>query len=615
MKRTHRSTRDRWSRYFRPTMGERLASLAPWLRTIPLLILAVSLVTVTSVLADVTTDQPDYAPGSVVTISGGNSDGAGYLPGETVHVDVSGPNGYAASCEAVADEAGAWSCQVTLWDSELAEGGYTYTATGLTSGVTQTGSFTDHGSFPATASAFSIAKNASHLVTVGVTLTLPESSTATLTAATAKVENVTDGGTTDVALTGPGGNGSGSWSGSFQGLCGKTYKINNVTVTWHTTSHTADHQNTVTPAGTVQVTTDACAPSNTAPTVAFNNPPTSADEGDTKTFDFDITDTAGDTFSFVSGFPDCGSEGTLVASSESINNTTQTGTFQCLFPDGLDPAVDSTVRVQVQDQGPLASNIDTTDVTVYNVDPSVDAPSFQPATINCRNSVTLTGISFSDPGVNDDDWNVNIDWGDGSADTSYDTDMQGDQDDQSHQYNTPGTYTATVTVTDKDGGEGSSSDTLVVNQTYTGTWKQPINPNTNTLNSVVNTTKLGRVVPLKVTLVDDCTLAPIDYTSGKDVSVRVYITLTATQVLTDAIEVYADAGEANNSTFCFRWTDGFWLYNLDTSNKGSFGALTQLYTYSARVQVADDAESDGIVTCSRSSAIEATPDALLKMMK
>src|SRR3990170_790451 len=95
--------------------------------------------------ASVSTDQPDYAPGSVVTISGDNSNGAGYLAGETVAVSVSGPNGYAASCEGLADDNGAWSCQVTLWDSELAEGEYSYTATGLTSGVSETGSFTDHG--------------------------------------------------------------------------------------------------------------------------------------------------------------------------------------------------------------------------------------------------------------------------------------------------------------------------------------------------------------------------------------------------------------------------------------------------------------------------------------
>ncbi len=94
-------------------------------------------------LAAVWTDQQDYSPGSVVTISGDNSDGAGYLAGETVYVDVNGPNGYTASCEAVADDNGAWSCQVTLWADELAVGEYTYTAIGQQSGVSQSGTFTD----------------------------------------------------------------------------------------------------------------------------------------------------------------------------------------------------------------------------------------------------------------------------------------------------------------------------------------------------------------------------------------------------------------------------------------------------------------------------------------
>jgi hypothetical protein len=102
---------------------------------------------VATVSAAVWTDQADYSPGSVVTISGDNSNGAGYLPGETVRVDVGGPNGYASSCDAVADENGAWSCQVTLWNSDLAVGEYSYTATGLTSGVSESGTFTDATAF------------------------------------------------------------------------------------------------------------------------------------------------------------------------------------------------------------------------------------------------------------------------------------------------------------------------------------------------------------------------------------------------------------------------------------------------------------------------------------
>jgi hypothetical protein len=96
---------------------------------------------VASVSAAVGTNQSDYVPGSVVTVSGDNSDAAGYAPGETVHVDAVGPNGYSLSCDATADDNGAWSCALTLaTDSPLGE--YSYAATGLTSNASQAGSFT-----------------------------------------------------------------------------------------------------------------------------------------------------------------------------------------------------------------------------------------------------------------------------------------------------------------------------------------------------------------------------------------------------------------------------------------------------------------------------------------
>ncbi|HSR20909.1 MAG TPA: MBG domain-containing protein, partial [Anaerolineales bacterium] len=87
-------------------------------------------------------DQPDYAPGAVVTISGDNSDGAGYLPDETVTVDVTGPSDISLSCEAAVGADGAWSCAVTLPDSADAAGDYGYTAAGQSSGASQGGSFT-----------------------------------------------------------------------------------------------------------------------------------------------------------------------------------------------------------------------------------------------------------------------------------------------------------------------------------------------------------------------------------------------------------------------------------------------------------------------------------------
>jgi hypothetical protein len=111
------------------------------------------------------------------------------------------------------------------------------------------------------------------------------------------------------------------------------------------------------------------AAANTAPTVAFTTAPATANEGDTKTYNFSITDPdASQTFTFVAGFPDCGTGGTL--GSSSINSGAKTGTFDCSFPDG--PA-NPTVRVQVRDSfsTPASSNIATVAVVVSNVAPTV----------------------------------------------------------------------------------------------------------------------------------------------------------------------------------------------------------------------------------------------------
>jgi hypothetical protein len=108
---------------------------------------ALDSVSTTIPVAQAWTDQDDYFPGSIVTISGGNNslNGVmlGFIPGETVLVYVVGPNGYTATCEGIANEFGQWSCQIALWDSELAIGDYYFVATGLTSGVSVTNGFTD----------------------------------------------------------------------------------------------------------------------------------------------------------------------------------------------------------------------------------------------------------------------------------------------------------------------------------------------------------------------------------------------------------------------------------------------------------------------------------------
>jgi hypothetical protein len=96
----------------------------------------------------VTTSQSDYSPGSVVTISGDNSNGAGYVPGNSVDVAVSNTDtGWSDSCSATVADDGTWSCTVTLSsDPTEAVGSYSYTATSTDAdgnAISESGAFTD----------------------------------------------------------------------------------------------------------------------------------------------------------------------------------------------------------------------------------------------------------------------------------------------------------------------------------------------------------------------------------------------------------------------------------------------------------------------------------------
>jgi hypothetical protein len=103
---------------------------------------------------------------------------------------------------------------------------------------------------------------------------------------------------------------------------------------------------------------------NDAPTVTLGGDGP-VNEGRSKTFDFAVNDPdSADTFTVKSGFPDCGTYGSLVAGSLS----TAPGSFRCRFPDG--PAT-STVRVQVVDGQGTDSNVSARSAAVANGAPSI----------------------------------------------------------------------------------------------------------------------------------------------------------------------------------------------------------------------------------------------------
>ncbi len=260
-----------------------------------------------------------------------------------------------------------------------------------------------------------------------------------------------------------------------------------------------------------------------------------------------------------------------------------TDNANCTYADG--PST-QTVAGRIMDKDDGATGYTTT-VSVNNVAPLVAEPSFAATTINCLSNATLTGISFSDPGVNDNPWHVKIDWGDSSS-TEYDASTQGAQSNQTHLYTTPDTYWVTVTVTDKDGGSNSadSSNSLTVQQVYNIDFLPPFDDSSPS-GLIVNVMKSGRTVPVKITIYDFCTK---QYVTSGTVTIGVKAATNGTGSTTDAVEYYADAGASNGNTNVFRWSadasvagGGFWIYNLDSRNAISGSAMTvnQIYRVNA----------------------------------
>src|SRR5439155_39895 len=77
-------------------------------------------------------------------------------------------------------------------------------------------------------------------------------------------------------------------------------------------------------------------------------------------------------------------------------------------------------------------------------------------------SALTVSASFTDPGVNDAPWSYAFDWGDGSAQTAGSTTSQATPLTATHTYQTAGTYSVRVTVTDRDGASGVGAKSVTV---------------------------------------------------------------------------------------------------------------------------------------------------------
>jgi subtilisin family serine protease len=175
------------------------------------------------------------------------------------------------------------------------------------------------------------------------------------------------------------------------------------------------------------------------PPVANAGGPYAGDEGAAVTFDgTGSSDPDGDDLSYAWSFGD-GATGT---------GPTPSHTY---LDDG-----EYTVTLTVSDGSLLHSS--TATAVIANVAPIVDAG---PDGTAVSNEVFAFSGSFSDPGILDAPWRWTIDWGDGASEG----DSTSDQSLPilaSHQFCAAGSYTVTLSVTDKDLDTGSDGMTVVV---------------------------------------------------------------------------------------------------------------------------------------------------------
>jgi subtilisin family serine protease len=187
-----------------------------------------------------------------------------------------------------------------------------------------------------------------------------------------------------------------------------------------------------------------CVPDdNAAPAVAADVDPVTVDEGQLAENSGSFSDSDGDDVSLSVSVGAIGEDGP------------GSWTWSYATTDG--PAESQSVTVTATDV------LDATDdasfaLNVLNVAPSVDAG--PDGAVQSGDDLTVEA-SFSDPGVIDDPWSYEFDWGFGMAATGSTSDQSATLSD-TRTVCAAGDYTIQVDVTDKDGDTGSGSRTVTV---------------------------------------------------------------------------------------------------------------------------------------------------------
>jgi hypothetical protein len=300
---------------------------------------------------------------------------------------------------------------------------------------------------------------------------------------------------------------------------------------------------------------------NDAPMVSNLQGDDAANEGDVKTYTFDIADVDSSTFSAA---VDCGGagKGKLVARSVQISGTN--GEFKCKFFDGLISSTPVNISVRVSDRDKL-SNVEVKSVSVSNVAPALTglSSSSQNALAGTLNPVTFTGtatdVSLSDLGAGFS-WRWAIDggaYGPFGA-VSADTFTVGGANTQLY-FSTCGTHTVEAQARDKDGGVSVESPQATQSvSVYNGVFSPPL------VDGSTNMVQKGQVVPVEISVgcgtINLTNLTPhIQLLSG-NVSPEIESGSTA---VTPTSVLAADTGQT------MRPVDGGYIYNLQVPSNAA----------------------------------------------
>lgn len=267
---------------------------------------------------------------------------------------------------------------------------------------------------------------------------------------------------------------------------------------------------------------------NAPPTVDAGGP-YSAPEGGSATLTASGSDPNGDSLSYAW---DLDNNGSFETSGQSVS-------FNAALLDGPSSY---TVKVRATDPGGLSA-VSSATVNVTNVAPTVSA-AFGASSVSCGpNNATLTA-TFSDPAAADTH-NAVINWGDGHTQT---VSTATSPLVLSHTYAAAGNYTASVGVSDDDGGTGNATASVLVKFNTSG-FLQPINADGTSV------FKYNSTIPVKIrfTNCDGSTPANLAPT----------IKLTMISGATPGLEINEPLStSAADTTGVMRFSTSQYIYNL-----------------------------------------------------